>query len=260
MTSSDITTLASLTPNSENKKVMIRVTRMWEAINKRKGMLLHMNVILRDQQENEVYTISDFKVVPGPKNYKTVDADYTINFYYKTKIEKVVESAINIPQYKFELRPFPDVENLVGNVAMLIECSFTSAKKADFVASTGEAVSELLISSILSTTIPPELQDHTGTTTVTLFNKEAEQIIGVPLQKKLAEEAVDTTTIPPVVNNIIGKHCAFQLKITPYNIIQGCEEYTVTHVSEIIQTSMAPASGGAATSPSTRSAKKQKVA
>lgn len=39
--------------------------------------------------------------------------------------------------------------------------------------------------------------------------------------------------IPPVVNDIIGKMCVFQLKITSYNIIHGCEEYTVTRVSEI---------------------------
>ncbi|XP_074342503.1 replication protein A 70 kDa DNA-binding subunit D-like [Apium graveolens] len=425
MTSSDIITLASLTPNSEKEKVLIRVTRIWEAINKRNGTLLHTNIILLDQQgnhmmaivrnnqkqiylpllkENEVYTISDFKVVPGPKNYKTVDAAYTISFYYKTKIEKTVEPAISIPQYKFELRSFPDMENLVGNVTMLIDViglvksygrmekrnngaekidlvltdhrqeymlvtlweekarqfldilpatveepvflvitgllakkfsamaslSSTDAtrcfvnidyeplsslkkalyasgknaalhppKKADFVASTGEAMSELLISSILSTTIPPETQAvrcicrakivailngnswfynccptcaHAikpldGKFVCLTCEEDLEQlaqrfrvVAGVPLQKILAEEAVDTATIPPVVNNIIGKYCAFQLKITPYNIIQGCEEYTVTRVSEIIQASMAPASGSTATSPSTRSAKKQNVA
>lgn len=44
----------------------------------------------------------------------------------------------------------------------------------------------------------------------------------------------ELSAIPPAVNNIIGKLCAFQLKITPYNIIQGCEEYTVTRVSEVI--------------------------
>lgn len=45
---------------------------------------------------------------------------------------------------------------------------------------------------------------------------------------------------PPVVRNINGKKCAFQIKITPYNIIQGCEEYTVTKVSEITENGSQP--------------------
>ncbi|XP_074356467.1 replication protein A 70 kDa DNA-binding subunit A-like [Apium graveolens] len=58
-----------------------------------------------------------------------------------------------------------------------------------------------------------QIEDQAGSTTVTLFNKDAKQLVGVPLQKLLDE--------------------AGELKITPYNIIQGCEEYTVTRVSEL---------------------------
>lgn len=42
------------------------------------------------------------------------------------------------------------------------------------------------------------------------------------------------SSIPPPVSNIIGKFCAFELEITPYNIIQECQEYMVTRVYEII--------------------------
>lgn len=41
------------------------------------------------------------------------------------------------------------------------------------------------------------------------------------------------TTIPAAVKNVVGKKCAFQIKVTPYNINQGCEEYTITRVSEL---------------------------
>ncbi|KAK1384342.1 hypothetical protein POM88_022077 [Heracleum sosnowskyi] len=80
-----------------------------------------------------------------------------------------------------------------------------------------------------------QVEDPTGSTCVTLFNKEAGQLIGVPLQKILAEQAegAQMTYIPSVVHNIIGKLCAFQIKISPYNIIQECEEYTITRVSEV---------------------------
>ncbi|XP_074356464.1 uncharacterized protein LOC141696183 [Apium graveolens] len=78
-----------------------------------------------------------------------------------------------------------------------------------------------------------QIEDQAGSTTVTLFNKDAKQLVGVPLQKLLDEAGEELVVIPPSVNNIVGKLCAFQLKISPYHIIQGCEEYTVTRVSEL---------------------------
>ncbi|KAF1002567.1 hypothetical protein AG4045_019195, partial [Apium graveolens] len=62
-----------------------------------------------------------------------------------------------------------------------------------FVTPTGESIPELSISSILEALIPPRTLDD------------------------------DSTQVPPILKNIIGKTFVFQLKITPYNIIQGCE-------------------------------------
>lgn len=60
--------------------------------------------------EQAVYTVSNIKIV---------DRDLSINFYYKTKIEKVPDTGI-IPKYKFELKEFEDVHNYVGNVKSFI--------------------------------------------------------------------------------------------------------------------------------------------
>lgn len=88
----------------------------------------HIMVVVRNNQkriylpilkEKEVYVILNFEIVPRPKQYRAVAAEYSINFYYKTKVQKPAESNI-IPLYKFELRDFNDVNHLVGNVAMLI--------------------------------------------------------------------------------------------------------------------------------------------
>lgn len=38
--------------------------------------------------------------------------------------------------------------------------------------------------------------------------------------------------IPPIINNIIGKRCAFDIKINAYNTERGYEEYTVYRLSE----------------------------
>lgn len=46
----------------------------------------------------------------------------------------------------------------------------------------------------------------------------------------------NTEDIPTPIKNMVGKFCAFQIKVTQYNITTGCEEYTVTRVSECSKT------------------------
>lgn len=50
-------------------------------------------------------------------------------------------------------------------------------------------------------------QDKSGMTTFTLFNKEAEQLIGVPVENIISglPEDSNITDIPPIMKNIIGK-------------------------------------------------------
>lgn len=88
----------------------------------------HIMAIVRNNQkehfksiltENEVYKISNIKIISGPKLYRSVDRDLAINFFYKTKIEKKPDNDV-IPRYKFELQPFHNVNALVGNVRSLI--------------------------------------------------------------------------------------------------------------------------------------------
>ncbi|KAL1811779.1 hypothetical protein ACET3Z_021844 [Daucus carota] len=437
--------LSALSQQSDNKKILVRVGRIWEAVNRKNNTLLHTNVILLDEKddhilaivrnnqrdaflpmlkENEVYSISNLKLVPGPKLYRSVDRDLSVNFFYKTKIEEHQDTG-SIPRYKFELQPFHRVKDLVGDTKCLIDVigmvmsygqlekrshdaqkmdvvlidtskekmlvtlwedkalQFMSSirevqEKATFVAITGllakkfsdratlsstdatrsyfnidyeplnalnEKLSasmagghnslqaptarqfvtanenqpkELQIKSILEAKIPVgnnvlhclckgtiidvlngngwyyiccpkcaravrelegkfycaacteepnpvtqryrvviRIEDGTGSTTLTLFNKEAEQIIGAPLNTLLKEiEKEKLAEIPPALKNLIGKKCAFQIKITPYNIEKGCEEYTVTRVSEF---TLPPITNDAADS-SEGSNKKQRTA
>ncbi|WOH09897.1 hypothetical protein DCAR_0729357 [Daucus carota subsp. sativus] len=380
---------AALQTGADGQRIQVRVGRVWEATNRKNGTVLHTNVILMDDQgdhilvivrnnqknlflpklkENGVCNITNFKIVPGPLTYKSVDKDMAINFFYKTSIEQV-ENNDAIPNYIFELQPFDRVRARVGRVNNLIdvigmvtsigrlEKRTNGSEKIDvalldnknqkmivtlwdekayqfhagievgsqsamFVAITGllakqfsgtnkrpvraddKDTQQLAIKDVLELQIPPgkdvrclctatitevlngngwmynccstcaravhptdgifscnacnestvtvtqryrivaSIQDDTGTTTVTLFNKEAEQLTGIPIQKLLNElgEGSDIERIPAAVNNIVGKVCAFQIKITKYNITHGCEEYTVARVSE--SSSATPSTSG----------------
>lgn len=100
------------------------------------------------------------------------------------------------------------------------------------------------------------VKDNSAKTTFTLFNKEVERLIGVPVQSlvnkigqvkislttwfffdiqfftvlsfnsKRKKEKLDITThtqdkltmtVPPTVRNVIGKKCAFEVKLTSFN-------------------------------------------
>lgn len=78
------------------------------------------------------------------------------------------------------------------------------------------------------------VKDHTGKTTFTLFNKEVERLLGIPIEHLVADigKANLTQDIPPVLNNIIGRKCAFHVKVTSYNL-GGRAGYTVARLSEI---------------------------
>ncbi|WOG95295.1 hypothetical protein DCAR_0414607 [Daucus carota subsp. sativus] len=421
--------LTALQRKTDTQRIQLRVGRIWEAINRNNKTVLHTNVEFMDQQgghilaiirnnqrtlimpqlkEQSVYDISNFKIVPGPSTYRSVDMDMAINFFYKTTIQEA-EDNNSIPHYKFELQPFHRVKDLVGRVKNLIDvigmvttigrlekrsngvekldvaltddrlvaafnysllatvcnpnqksvsvsggsrqqrtittlCShyWTPGKKildkaslsstdatktffnieyeplndlkkslsdssgsngarllppatVHFVATDEKDVQQIHIKDVLEMKIPSgkdqvrclctatiteilygngwlynccsicaravhptegkyycnacndtnftvsqryrvvaRIKDDTGTTTVTLFNKEAEQLIGVPIQKIITEmgEPSHMDKIPAPVANLIGKLCAFQIKINNYNITHGCEEYTVTRVSE----------------------------
>lgn len=77
-------------------------------------------------------------------------------------------------------------------------------------------------------------QDKSGTTTFTLFNKEAEQLIGVPIENIISTLPEDSPTndIPAVIKNIIGKKCAFDIKINAYNTERGYEDFTVFRLTD----------------------------
>ncbi|WOH04500.1 hypothetical protein DCAR_0623909 [Daucus carota subsp. sativus] len=269
--------LSALSQQSDNKKILVRVGRIWEAVNRKNNTLLHTNVILLDEKddhilaivrnnqrdaflpmlkENEVYSISNLKLVPGPKLYRSVDRDLSVNFFYKTKIEEHQDTG-SIPRYKFELQPFHRVKDLVGDTKCLIDVigmvmSYGQLEKRSHDAQKMDVV---LIDTSYRVVI--RIEDGTGSTTLTLFNKEAEQIIGAPLNTLLKEiEKEKLAEIPPALKNLIGKKCAFQIKITPYNIEKGCEEYTVTRVSEF---TLPPITNDAADS-SEGSNKKQRTA
>ncbi|KAK1379660.1 hypothetical protein POM88_026404 [Heracleum sosnowskyi] len=78
------------------------------------------------------------------------------------------------------------------------------------------------------------VEDDSGTTTFTLFNKDAELLIGIPLEKVISEMPEDhlMDDIPAVVHNIVGKVCDFEIKVTSYNIKHHVEDYTVARVTE----------------------------
>lgn len=66
-------------------------------------------------KEGLVYTISDFIVNTGPKEYRAVDRDLALNFYHKTGVVQTEETTA-IPRYKFQLTDLEKVPTFVSKV------------------------------------------------------------------------------------------------------------------------------------------------
>ncbi|KAK1367521.1 hypothetical protein POM88_033613 [Heracleum sosnowskyi] len=78
------------------------------------------------------------------------------------------------------------------------------------------------------------VKDSTGSATFVMFDKQAKSLIGVPVQHILdTDEEASPYKIPIVVNNIIGKDCIFQLKLTAHSLDYGKEQFTITKVTEL---------------------------
>ncbi|KAL8120816.1 hypothetical protein AgCh_017849 [Apium graveolens] len=109
------------------------------------------------------------------------------------------------------------------------------------------------------------VEDKSGMTTFTLFNKEAGQLIGIPVEtainsvpqvtpipprashsnhtkpstKHLLQPALQDSSIgniPAVIKNVIGKKCVFNIKINAYNTERGYEDFTVYRLTECVGT------------------------
>ncbi|KAK1395188.1 hypothetical protein POM88_014244 [Heracleum sosnowskyi] len=65
---------------------------------------------------------------------------------------------------------------------------------------------------------------------------EAEHLIGVPVEHLITDITEGTTLddTPPVIKNIVGKRCAFDVKINAYNTERGFEEFTVYCLNECV--------------------------
>ncbi|KAK1369282.1 hypothetical protein POM88_035374 [Heracleum sosnowskyi] len=77
-----------------------------------------------------------------------------------------------------------------------------------------------------------KVEDPTAITTFILFDKQVISLIGVPVQHIMdTNEEASPMNIPTIINNMVGKKCSFQLRITDYNI--GREEYTVMKLTQL---------------------------
>ncbi|KAK1389293.1 ATP-dependent DNA helicase [Heracleum sosnowskyi] len=77
------------------------------------------------------------------------------------------------------------------------------------------------------------VQDSSGKPIFTLFNKEVERLIRVPIMKIIAEIGQDKldNEIPPVLRNMVGQKCLFEVKANAYNQPDR-DGFTVARLSE----------------------------
>ncbi|WOH08333.1 hypothetical protein DCAR_0727771 [Daucus carota subsp. sativus] len=104
--------------------LLLRATCVWESIDAETDIKLHTNFVFVDEEDSHilaiihnnrkhtycrkikegiVYSISQFIVVPAPKDCMVVDRNFALSFYHRTNVVEL-EGTESIPRYKFELK------------------------------------------------------------------------------------------------------------------------------------------------------------
>ncbi|WOG91186.1 hypothetical protein DCAR_0310434 [Daucus carota subsp. sativus] len=76
------------------------------------------------------------------------------------------------------------------------------------------------------------IKDHTGTTTLTLFNNIVERLLDTSAKKLVNKLTSGDSDLPKELNTLIGKEFIYRLRLNHYNFKQGYANYTVSETYE----------------------------
>ncbi|XP_027118698.2 replication protein A 70 kDa DNA-binding subunit B-like [Coffea arabica] len=124
--------LNQLTVGFDSKKIKVRVTRMWDAINTNTGDVFALEMVLLDENDNhmvaivpknlvqrfrpqllegDVYILEKFRVTPRKQSWNVVHNEHNIYFTYTTLVKKLGGRMSSIKFHKFEFIDFNDLSS-----------------------------------------------------------------------------------------------------------------------------------------------------
>ncbi|KAL0003891.1 hypothetical protein SO802_011452 [Lithocarpus litseifolius] len=136
--------IKQLLDKNENWKVRVRLSRMWEAVNRKNLELISLDMVLIDEQddtihatiqknnvkkfqaqlrEGQLYSLSNFRVdtYKEKDSYRPISKDKKINFLCTTVIEELKEAEVTISQHKFEFVDYRTIVDRVDNNKQLTD-------------------------------------------------------------------------------------------------------------------------------------------
>ncbi|XP_050262353.1 uncharacterized protein LOC126706841 isoform X2 [Quercus robur] len=138
--------LNQLSNKSDKYKIKIRVSRMWDAVNRNNQEIISSDMILIDEQNNaihstihkniskklkpflkegQLYALSNFEVGNCNEFYRPIQNEQKIIFLPTTNIQELTETEVNIPHHKFE---FVDYNTIVQRLNSHVQLSDIIAK------------------------------------------------------------------------------------------------------------------------------------
>lgn len=69
------------------------------------------------------------------------------------------------------------------------------------------------------------MSDETASTTLTLFDKDAQKLLNTTASKLLEQES--NKEIPSLLQNLCQRKLIFEIKLTDHNLKEGSQNYTV---------------------------------
>ncbi|KAK7823504.1 hypothetical protein CFP56_035409 [Quercus suber] len=136
--------IKQLSDKNENWKVRVRLSRMWEAVNRKNLELINLDIVLIDEQddtihttiqknnvkkfqaqlrEGQLYSLSNFRVntYKEKDSYRPISKEKKINFLRTTVIEELKEAEVTISQHKFEFVDYQTIVDRFNNSKQLTD-------------------------------------------------------------------------------------------------------------------------------------------
>ncbi|KAM0863481.1 hypothetical protein ACQ4PT_044573 [Festuca glaucescens] len=134
--------LKALSPDGPKRKIVVRVSRIWEAKKRDTGNVYELAFVAVDYEgtvmegnvpavnmaqfkdvlkEGTIYTIQGFMVKPARDRYKTVDHQHRITITQYTKVQEVLPEPHGVPLVAHCLQPLSVLEKRARNTIVLSE-------------------------------------------------------------------------------------------------------------------------------------------
>ncbi|KAM0828034.1 hypothetical protein ACQ4PT_067809 [Festuca glaucescens] len=218
--------LKALSPDGLKRKIIVRLSRIWEAKNRDTGHVYELAFAAVDHEgtvmegnvpvismaqfkdvlkEGTIYTIQGFMVKPARRKYRTLDNDHRITITQYTKVEQAVPEPLGILLVAHSLQPLSVLEKRARSVIVLSDVLGLVTDMTGLIPPKGQGQPRRNI----------KIKDIDGHQfTITLWGHQAENFDEESVRASSAQGSVAILFVSMTIDHYLAKLCFMATSLT----------------------------------------------